>query len=430
MDIVKIIWENYDQIVVQNFDIIKREQLANNNIKVMAIASFKIISEIIGILIYILNLFSENVSQTIHNLLPSFINILRKLEPNPFRNCDYDPYRKIQIGLYEDYLYCITKIEYFLAFLMKVDNHSQTFLIRHGDDIIKALIYVLDNLQKNNFATRKEVLAITKSIIKPLSHQFYEKNEYFKNDENLLGKNQLAYDSLYMEVSKIHLTLIETISDKLNFFQKASFVEDFIMKINNYKIGYEFKFYYFYYIYTLITTMNSSIPQDASNPNREIIINLNNSILRETTYFLETMQKIFNRAENYFNIDPTDKKKRNEYLEKFFFETGNPDEEIEELKPDINLINRSNTYRIYELIISNEYEKYVNVEEPKYLHEILRQIIQILKFCVNQIQSEFTGHFHHQMEISQKLNNIGQSKINFHLKNLKYKKNYFNYSNI
>ena len=409
MEIVKIIWENYDQIIIQNFDIINREQLQNNTIKVKAIASFRVISEIIGILIYILNLFSENVSQTIHNLLPNFINILRKLEPNPFKNCDYEPNRKIQIGLYEDYLYCITKIEYFLAFLMKVDTTSQGFLVRYGDDIIKALIYVLDNLQKNNFATRKEVLAITKSIIKPLAQQFYERNDYFRNDENLLGRNQLAYDSLYMEVSKIHLTLIETINDKLNFLQKASFVEDFIMKINNYKIGYEFKFYYFYYIYTLITNMNASIPQDASNPNREIIINLNNSILRETTYFLETLQKIFHRVENYFSIDPTDKKKRNEYLEKFFFETGSPEEEQTESKPDINLINQSNTYKIYELIISNEYEKYVNIEEPKYLHEILKQIIQILKFCVTQIQNEFSGHFHHQMEVSQKLNNLGQS---------------------
>ena len=236
MEIVKLIWENYDQIAKENFDIINREQLQNNSLKVMAIASFKVISEIIGILIYILNLFSENVSQTIHNLLPSFIKILRRLEKNPFKNCDYDPLKKIQIGLYEDYLYCITKIEYFLAFLMKVDNHSQTFLIKHGDDIINAIIYVLDNLQKNNFATRKEVLGITKSIIKPLANFFYEKSDYFKNDENLLGKNQLAYDSLYMEVSKIHLTLIETIKEELNFLQKASFVEDFIMKINNYKI--------------------------------------------------------------------------------------------------------------------------------------------------------------------------------------------------
>jgi hypothetical protein len=155
--------------------------------------------------------------------------------------------------------------------------------------------------------------------------------------------------------------------------------------------------------------MNASIPQDASNPNREIIINLNNSILRETTYFLETLQKIFHRVENYFSIDPTDKKKRNEYLEKFFFETGSPEEEQTESKPDINLINQSNTYKIYELIISNEYEKYVNIEEPKYLHEILKQIIQILKFCVTQIQNEFSGHFHHQMEVSQKLSNMGQS---------------------
>ncbi len=411
MDIVKIIWENYDQIVTQNFDIISREQLQNNNIKVMAIASFRVISEIVGILIYILNLFSENVSQTIHGLLPKFINILRKLEPNPFRNTDYDPFKKIQIGLYEDYLFCITKIEYFLAFLMKVDNNSQVFLIRHGDDIIKSLIYVLDNLQKNNFATRKEVLGITKSIIKPLANQFYERNDYFKKDENLLGRNQLAYDSLYMEVSKIHLNLIEAINDKLNFSQKASFVEDFIMKINNNKIGYEFKFYYFYYIYTLITNMNSSIPQDASNSNREIIINLNNSILRETTHFLESLQKIFSRVDNYFVIDPSDKKKRNEYLEKFFFETGNPEEEKVEAKPDINSINLSNNYKIYELIISNEYEKYVNLEDPKYLHEILKQIIQIMKFCVHQIQNEFSGHFHHQMEISQKLSNMGQSII-------------------
>lgn len=406
MEIVQIIWENYDQIAKENFEIINREQLQNNNIKVMAIASFKVISEIIGILIYILNLFNENISASIHRLLPYFINILKRLEKNPFKNGDYDPDKKIQIGLYEDYLYCLTKIEYFLAFLMKVDSQALMILVRHGDEIIKAIIHILDNLQKNNFQTRKEVLAITKSMIKPLAQNFYEFNEYFKNDEKLLGKNLLAHDSLYIEVSKIHLTLIETINDRLNFQQKASFVEDFIMKINNYKIGYEFKFYYFYYIFTLITNMNSSIAQDAPYQNREVIINLNNSILRETTYFLETLQKIFNKVDNYFTIDPTDKKKRNEYLEKYFFDSSE-DKEYE-AKPDIDAINQSNTYKIYELIISNEYEKYINIEEPKYLHEILKQIIQILKFCVTQIQNEFTGHFHHQMEISQKLNSINQ----------------------
>ena len=108
------------------------------------------------------------------------------------------------------------------------------------------------------------------------------------------------------------MSLIETINDKLNFNQKASFVEDFIMKINNYKIGYEFKFYYFYYIYNLIHSMNVSMSQETihNNANREIIINLNNSILRETTYFLETLQKIFNKVDKYFIVDTSDKKKK------------------------------------------------------------------------------------------------------------------------
>lgn len=404
MEVVKIIWENYEQICKENFEIINKKEISKMPLKVYAIASFKVISEIIGIMVYILNIFSENVTMIINNLIPQFIKILKILEKNPFEKKEYNPAKKIQIGLYEDYLYCLTKIEYFLAFLMKVDQNIQTNLIRYGDDIVKGLIHILDNLQKNNFHTRKEVLAITKSMIKPFGQNFFEKCDYFRNDENLLGKNPLAHDALYMEISKINLTLIETISDKLNFLEKASFVKEFIMKINNFKIGYEFKFYYFHYIHSLIISMSASVQQDPHNiVNWEMIINLNNSILRETTYFLETLQKIFNKVENYFVIDPTEKKKRTEYVEKYFFENSNPGKESE-LKPDLNAIGQSNTFKIYEIIISNEYEKYINIEEPKYLHEILRQIIQIVKFCVNQIQNEFSGHFNQQMEYQQKMN--------------------------
>ena len=190
------------------------------------------------------------------------------------------------------------------------------FLKDIADEIVKAVMHVLDNTPKDNIHTRKEILSITKNLIKPFSSIFYEKNAYFRSEENLLGKSVISYDFVFYEVNKIIFTLIDSIHPMMSFDEKGNLVEELVAKINNYKIGYEFKLFIFYYINSIMDNMKTG-HLDQNSKMRLILIN--NSILRELSYFFDILSLIFNNLDNYFVFNPGEKVSKLDFLEKNFF---------------------------------------------------------------------------------------------------------------
>jgi hypothetical protein len=375
-------YKNFDKILEENYTFIKGENLTiDRPIQLKSNRSFKVMNEFPLILVLTYNIYNEYIETYIQANIPVIISLFKNLKPNPFKNSEYDASKRYQINLYEDYLYFLTKLEYLIAFLLKIKDQVYEGLFRkYADDIVKAIIHVLDNAPKDNILTRKEILAITKSLIKPFAEVFYERNQYFRNEENLLGKSVISYDFIFYEVNKIIFTLIDCIHIRMSFDEKASLVEELVNKINNYKIGYEFKLFIFYYINSIMDTMKNN--QNDPN-NRMRLININNYILRELSYFFEILSKIFTSLENYFIFDKnSEKANKYEILDKNLFE----DETIK--IPDINNIMQTNIHKVYELLLNNEYEKFINPDETKFIVDLLKHSNALLKLCAHLIHVE------------------------------------------
>jgi hypothetical protein len=395
-----------------------RENFNTERIQLKANRSFKVMAELPFILILAFNLFQETMTTILQKNMHILTSIFKVLKDNPFKNSEIDPNKKFQINLYEDYLFTLVKMEYLVAFLLKInDTVFEGLLKRHAEDIVKAVIHILENTPKDNIHTRKEILSITKNLIKPMHLVFYVHKNYFKNEENLLGKSVISYDYIYYEVNKIIFTLIDNIHGIMTFDEKAELIEELVLKINNYNIGYEFKLFIFYYISQILEWMM----RNNHEPKAKLkLINLNNSVLRELCYFFDILSSILGKLENYFVINKGDAEKggisghshplhssKLDFLEKNIFEKeweaqsqtqgqSQPEENQNHSttgssvppKPDINNIQQSNLHRVYELLLNNEYEKFVNPEETKNIIDLLKHANALLKVCVALIHLE------------------------------------------
>ena len=108
-------------------------------------------NEIPFIIMLTFNLFAETITTILHKNILTITSVFRVLKPNPYKNIEADPSKKFQISLYEDYLYTLTKLEYLVAFLLKInDNVFEGPFKRHAEDIVKAVIHILENTPKDN----------------------------------------------------------------------------------------------------------------------------------------------------------------------------------------------------------------------------------------------------------------------------------------
>lgn len=400
MDWVFYSYKNFESTVNENYEIITKSIPESEKIFIKASRSFKVLNEVPIIVVLVYNIF-PNLSEMIQLNFPILMNIFKILKPNPFKNQDNDTNKKAQINMYEDYLYTITKLEYLITFLLKVNEPVfESLLKKYDEDIVKAIMHVLDNTPKDNIQTRKEILSITKNLIKPFSKVFYEKNLYFRNEENLVGKSVFAYDFISYEVNKIIFTLIDSIQGMMSFEEKLILIEELIYKINNYKIGYEFKLFIFYYITTIVDHQKTIINQDSNAKAK--LIKINHLILKELGYFFDTLEKIFNKLDNYFVFNFKEKDNKYSYLDKNIFDLN-----TDTLRqPDLNNIQQTNIHKVYELILNNEYEKFINPEETKFIVDLLKHSNALLKVCVTLLNAEYM-QINNQNSITHNYNLIG-----------------------
>ena len=186
--------EKFKDVVNENFDITKygeQSQYFQDNHKLFyyftnnqynpvyllkSNKSLKVLTELPYMVILFYNLFPEKVSTKIRLNLEKLIGVLRYLNPNFINDKEItDPKRKQQqITLFEDYLYSITKVLYLFAYILKIQGF-EVILEPHSQDCVKAIKFILENLSRDNFPIRKDILGITKNMIKPFIDvsQFY-----------------------------------------------------------------------------------------------------------------------------------------------------------------------------------------------------------------------------------------------------------------
>jgi hypothetical protein len=372
---------NFEAIVEENYNTYVLRETLERAPPVKGIKSFKLILEIPLVFIVSYNFFKEQSTHLINSNIPLLIKMLQVHRPNPFKLLD-DNSKKNQITVYEDYLYSQTKILYLVAFLLKVqDSPFEPAFKRYGEEIVKSIMHVIENIPKDNISIRKEILSITKTLIKPLQSFFYDKSAFFKNEENLLGKGVLSYDYVYYDVNKIIFTLIDHIQAMMTFEEKISLLEDFMMKINNYRIGYEFKLFIFYYINSLLDSLKGAV--NDSNTKGKLFY-LNNILMRELCYFLETFDKIYHKLDNYFYFNPNEKASRAEYLDKNLFDN----EDIINKPVDQSAIQQSNIIKVYELVLNNEFEKFIHNDDSRFVADIFKHMNSLLKLSTILLNAE------------------------------------------
>jgi len=124
------------------------------------------------------NLFPEKVSKKIRENLEVLVGVIK------FLNCSYMNEKEIQdfkdtkrkqqqISIYEDYLYSITKILYLFAYILKIQGFD-IILNPYSHDCVRAIKFVLENIPRDNFLVRKDILGITKNMIKPFVDVIYK----------------------------------------------------------------------------------------------------------------------------------------------------------------------------------------------------------------------------------------------------------------
>ena len=188
LDFFFVFCENFRSIVDENFDINKfgdqsRYFVGNHKpfyqyntqtaqfhpaYLVKSSKSLKILIELPYMVILFYNLFPEKVSKKIRDNLEKLVLVIKFLNNTYImEGSQLDAKRKLQqISIYEDYLYSITKILYLFAYILKIQGF-EVILMPFSKDCVNAIKFVLENIPKDNFLVRKDILGITKNMIKP-----------------------------------------------------------------------------------------------------------------------------------------------------------------------------------------------------------------------------------------------------------------------
>jgi hypothetical protein len=386
LEIVFRMYNNFESIADENYTNFIVKENIERQVIIRANKSFKLLVEIPVLIILAYNFFKDQSTALIINNIPLLIKTLQVLKPNPYKFSD-DLTRKTQISIYEDYIYTLTKILYFIAFMIKVNDSQfeKSFLV-YSEQIVKAIIHIIENIPKENINLRKEILSITKNLIKPFAQEFYANSDFFRNEDNLLGRSLISYDYIFYDVNKVLFALIDHIQNLMTYEEKASLLEDLILKLNNYRIGYEFKLFIFYYINSILETLRSTA---TDNIKKNKLYYLNNALLRELSHFFDTLDKIIHNLDGYFYFNTGDKSSRTEHLDRNLFDN----EDIINKPIDINAIQQINMSKVYELILNNEFEKFIPNEDNKFIIDILKHINSLIKLSSALLHSEISNTY-------------------------------------
>lgn len=297
--------------------------------------------------------YKKNIKMLLNNYIPRNDNII---------------YTNEQSHYFEDYLILLCKGICCYFFFKRIGLE-----IVQIPDLIKTMKFILDNTSMRD--TTKDIYNYF--LLLRESPQFVEEREYFLNENNFLQKGLQYTDTNQNEVYKLILKYLDLIKKKnvYTMNERMKTLEKLIYKLNNYHLNFEIKL-------QILIHISSYLEHFIKYNVIQEIYSLVDLLLKELNYFFEYLVKLIYERDQamYFLKEGKKKNNKKEYLYRNMIEVDFKESNNDKNQP---------TSILFDILLSNEYDKYSMIEEEKKLGEVFNKTIEILKSLSKIFLSKF-----------------------------------------
>ena len=230
-------------------------------------------------------------------------------------------------------------------------------------ELIKIMKFILENTSIRE--TTRDLF--TYFLLLKETPQFFEEREYFLNENNFLQRGLQYTDTNQNEIFKLILKYLDIIKrrNSYNNIERMKTLEKLIFKLNNFHLNFELKIQILNHISNFLEYFNKLNIQD--------IFPLVDLLLKQLNYFFEYLVKLTYERDQamYFLKEGKKKNIKKEYLYRNMIEV--------DFKESNNEKNQTPSI-LFDILLSNEYDKYSVIDEEKKLGDIFNKTIEILKF--------------------------------------------------
>ena len=246
-------------------------------------------------------------------------------------------------------------------------------ILSHSD-LMKLIQYIL--LNTTGKETRKEVLNQIFKLDDDYLEIFFQKRNYFLNEQNLIKQNVVMTDVIYNDIMKFFIRFENKFFQRLSLDDKKESFRTFVNRINNFRLNYDVKADIFNYLEKTLEGLKTVIIKERS-------YELTNSLLKQITNFFNTLMTILFDLDGFFLKE--ERKTNKEILSKNMLE-------VDVNQNDKTKIEISNRIHLFEVLMHNEYEKYCMLEDTKtHLKKIFICTTNIMKILAEIFTSELVN---------------------------------------